>query len=148
MQLLSPIFLYLYALFRKTHILFFLVAVLILSFQRTHAAVRPVPVNSTHQSPDNISHLHNPVTQQIIEDILTDSSDDEGDDETSSKSKHRTPKIATPYPIKLDSFVQHAVLLLFDPFSLHASAVENKYSGLAHHFSKTSISIAICCLRI
>jgi len=135
-------------LFRKTYILFFFVALLLVSFQKTQAATRPVQARSTHQSPDNISHLHNPVTQQIIEDILTDSSDDEGDDETSSKSKHRTPKIATPYPIKYDALVQHAVLLLFDPFSLRTSAVENKYSGLFHHFSKTSISIAICCLRI
>ena len=72
--------------------------------------------------------------------------DDKDDDETSSKSKQKTSKAALAFKNKFNSS-NHFNFLFEDP-TLRLSNSTGKFYPANSLFSKTSISIAICCLKI
>jgi hypothetical protein len=115
-------------------------------FQKSNAGINVV-ARSHYNIPQTFSKANDRVAQQIVNDILTNSNDEDSDDETSSKTKHRLPKITMPHDSKFNSArLLVSSLIRFNSSLFSGSANRSRFAAFL--FYKTSISIAIRCLRL
>lgn len=131
--------------YKPFYITFIIITTLLFSFQKSKAGVCLIAKQSGYNVPETLSNSPIHATR-AINDMLTNSNDDD-DDETSSKTKHRLPKITVSLNHKFNTSKQ-AIQALFKFNDGGFTYLKGKYYSPNSLFFKTSISIALCCLKI